>query len=128
MNQQTIFSNTRLVNTTQQSIERVRQALRQERSSIISYFQNYTIENNQERTYYQRLVQQISKMTLSLNKVLYFKKQEEILSSMIELYQTVGINLTNINRNWQNNHTRLLQEYERYNTFYHELLDFGNSV
>lgn len=128
MNQQTIFSNTRLVNTTQQSIERVRQALRQERSSIISYFQNYTIENNQERTYYQRLVQQISKMTLSLNKVLYFKKQEEILSSMIELYQTVGINLTNINRNWQNNHTRLLQEYERYNTFYHELLDFENSV
>lgn len=128
MNQQTIFSNTRLVNTTQQSIERVRQALRQERSSIISYFQNYTIENNQERTYYQRLVQQISKMTLSLNKVLYLKKQEEILSSMIELYQTVGINLTNINRNWQNNHTRLLQEYERYNTFYHELLDFGNSV
>lgn len=128
MNQQTIFSNTRLVNTTQQSIERVRQALRQERSSIISYFQNYTIENNQERTYYQRLVQQISKMTLSLNKVLYFKKQEEILSSMIELYQTVGINLTNINRNWQNNHTRLLQEYERYNTFYYELLDFENSV
>lgn len=128
MNQQTIFSNTRLVNTTQQSIERVRQALRQERSSIISYFQNYTIENNQERTYYQRLVQQISKMTLSLNKVLYLKKQEEILSSMIELYQTVGINLTNINRNWQNNHTRLLQEYERYNTFYYELLDFENSV
>lgn len=57
---QDIVERTRLVDVRQQSIENVRRALRQQKSSILSYFGNFTV-STEERSYYQELAEVMTK-------------------------------------------------------------------
>lgn len=104
---------------TQQSIGQTIQALRQQRSIVRTSFQNNMV-SNQDRDYYQRLVQQLYKMTLSIYKIQYLQKKEELLSSMRNLYQLVGVNGAVLDRNWRNNHTQLELETEKYDRYFNE--------
>lgn len=115
--------NVQLVNTTQQAIGQTIQALRQQRSIVRTSHQNHLVQPHQQE-YYQRLVLQLTKMTLSIYKLQYLKKKEEILSSMRELYQIVDLQSNYINQTWRNNHLQLQREYQQYTHYYEELLTF----
>lgn len=117
----------RLWQTNQQSIQAVANALRQEKSSILTYFPNFRLENEQVLTY-RRAAQQLGSMLSCLNRVLFLMKQQQILSSVKELYEMVGIPLADINRKWRDNHERLLREHERYNRYYDGLVQIQNTV
>lgn len=117
----------RLWQTNQQSIQAVANALRQEKSSILSYFQNFRPEN-EEISHYRRTAQQLGSMLSCLNRVHFLMKQQQILSSIKELYEVVGIPLAGINRKWRDNHERLLQEHARYNRFYDGLAQIQNTA
>lgn len=117
----------RLWQTNQQSIHAVANALRQEKSSILSYFQNFCPEN-EEMVYYRRAAQQLGSMLSCLNRVLFLMKQQQILSSVKELYEVVGIPLAGINRKWRDNHERLLREHERYNHYYDGLVQIQKNT
>ena len=117
----------RLWQTNQQSIHAVANALRQEKSSILSYFQNFCPEN-EEMVYYRRAAQQLGSMLSCLNRVLFLMKQQQILSSVKELYEVVGIPLAGINRKWRDNHERLLREHARYNHYYDGLVQIQKNT
>lgn len=117
----------RLWQTNQQSITAVANALRQEKSSILSYFQNFR-PGNEEMGYYRRTAQQLGSMLSCLNRVLFLMKQQQILSSVKEMYEVVGIPVASINRKWRDNHDRLLQEHARYNRYYEGLLQIQNTA
>jgi propanediol dehydratase small subunit len=108
---------------TQQSIGQTIQALRQQRSIVRTSFQNNMV-SNQDRDYNQRLVQQLSKMTLSIYKIQYLKKKEELLTSMRNLYQLADLNGAVLDRNWRNNHLQLQREKEQYHHYFTELQTF----
>ena len=113
--------------TNQQSITAVASALRQERSIILSYFQNFT-PNNQEILFYRRMAQQIGAMSSCLNRILFLTKQQQVLTSVHELYEVVGTPLSDITRKMRDNRRRLLREQERYNDFYQGFLQLQNTT
>lgn len=109
---------------TQQSLGQTIQALRQERSIVRTSFQNNMVVSNQDQEYYQRLIQHLANMTLSIYKIQYLKKKEELLTSMRDLYQLAGLNGNILDRNWNNNHTQLQREKEQYHRYFSELQTF----
>ena len=106
-----IIQRTRLADVRQQSVQEVRRALRQQKSNILSYFGNFTVPSS-EKTYYQALVEIITKMLLSLNKIVYLRNKQDIESSMAELHRVVGS--TRMSRRVQNTMSQLQNELGHY--------------
>jgi hypothetical protein len=66
-------------------------------------------------------------MMLSLNKIVFLKKQKDILGSMLDLYGVVGIPTQGIQQKWNNNHALLLRERDLFNNYHQELLQLQNN-
>lgn len=125
MQQVDIIERVRLPDVRQQTIQGVRRALHQEKSSILSYFRNFNVPN-QEKNYYQLLVEIITKMLLSINKIVYLKNQQDILSSMTELHRVVGS--ARMGRRTQNNLSQLQNELANYHRLHTEFVRLQNTV
>lgn len=122
---QNIIERTRLADVRQQSIQNVRRALRQEKSSILSYFGNFTVPS-QERSYYQELAEIITKMLLCLNKIVYLRNQQEIVSTMSELHRVVGS--TRMHRRQQNTMSQLQNELAHYDRLHADFVRLQNTA
>lgn len=107
---------------TEQSVEGARQALRQERSVLMTYLRNYESSSEADRRRHKAVARHVAKMMLSLNKVVFLKKQQEILTSMRELYDAVRLPTASVVQKWQNNLALLQQERARFNRYCDELV------
>ena len=96
------------------SVDGMRQGLRRAMKEIKTYHDNFEVGAKDAR-HYKKAARHLSKMMLSLNKVVFLKKQQEILESVRDLYSTVGLSEKSVQRKWDSNHAQLLRERDALN-------------
>lgn len=100
---------------TEQSVEKARDELRRNRSVLMTFLSNYKDFSPADARRHKAAAKHIAKMMLSLNKVVFLKKQQEILTSMQELYGAVSIPTASVDKQFRKNLERLQQEREKFN-------------
>lgn len=101
------------------SVEKMRNGLRKEMKQIQTFVRNFDV-NAKDKAYHKKVARHLYKMMLSLNKLVFLKKQQEILDSIRDLYGMVGLPKKGIQRKWDLNHAQLLRERDALNECEHE--------
>lgn len=95
------------------SIENENVFLREEKSAIMSYLQNYTLTEIQQKEY-KKLVKMLADLTNIQVKIYTLEHEKASLMNLRELYVLVGLDEKKLKEKWSKKHTEQLDQWKTY--------------